>query len=137
MTGDLHTTNILLGIMAAVSGLEAIAIIALGIAGASMYRRVMDLVEGLEARHVKPAAARLNAVLDDVSLILDDVRVVTATVKDETARVDTAIHRTMDRIDDSATRVRRTVWSKTNAALAVVRGVRSVIEAMLRSEVRT
>src|ERR1700722_13501769 len=98
MTGDLHTTNILLGIMAAVSGLEAIAIIALGIAAATMYRRVMDLVDGLEARHLAPAAARFNAVLDDMTLILDDVKVVTATVKDETERVDTAIHRTMDRI---------------------------------------
>jgi methyl-accepting chemotaxis protein len=137
MPGDLHTTNILLGIMAAVSGLEAIAIIALGIAAAAMYRRVMDLVNGLEARHVMPAVARFNAVLDDLSLILDDVKVVTATVKDETERVDTAIHRTMDRIDDSANRVRRTVWSKTSVALGVVRGVRSVIEAMLRSEVRT
>jgi hypothetical protein len=137
MTGDLHTTNILLGIMAAVSGLEAVAIVALGIAALTMYRRVMDVVDGLEARHVMPAVARLNGVLDDMSLILDDVKVVTATVKDETTRVDTAIHRTMDRIDDSANRVRRTVWSKTSTAIAIVRGVRSVIEAMLRSEVRT
>ena len=99
MEPNLGTTNLLLGIMAAVSVLEALLVIGVGVAGFMVYRRVMTLVDGLEARQVAPAMARVNA-------ILDDVKVVTAKVKEETERVDMAIRTTMDRVDDTADRVR-------------------------------
>jgi hypothetical protein len=85
MATDLTTTNVLLGIMAAVSLLEAVAILGSFIAGALLYRRVLDVVRGIEARQVAPAVERVNA-------ILDDVKSVTATVKDETARIDRLMH---------------------------------------------
>ena len=85
MTTDLNTTNVLLGIMAAVSLLEALAILGLSAAGALLYRRVLDVVRGIEARQVAPAVDRVNA-------ILDDVKNVTAIVKDETARIDRLMH---------------------------------------------
>jgi len=87
MSGELATTNLLLGIMAAVSVLEALLVIGMGIAGFIVYRRVTDLVNGLETRQVAPAMARVNA-------ILDDVKGVTAKVKEETERVDQAIRTT-------------------------------------------
>ena len=102
MSGELGTTNLLLGIMAAVSVLEALVVIGMGLAGFMAYRRIMELVGGLETRHVAPAMARVNA-------ILDDVKDVAAKVKEETERVDQAIHDTMDRIDDTADRVRSNV----------------------------
>ncbi len=95
MSGELGTTNLLLGIMAAVSVLEALAIIGIGIAGYMVYSKVTTLIEGLETRQVAPAMARVNA-------ILDDVKDVSAKVKAETERVDTAIHDTIDRIDNTA-----------------------------------
>src|SRR5919197_5024059 len=106
MSGELGTTNVLLGIMAAVSVLEALVIIGVGVAGFMAYRRVMTLVEGLEHRQVAPAMSRVNA-------ILDDVKGVTAKVKEETERVDTAIRSTIDRVDDTAHRVGSTVRAKT------------------------
>jgi hypothetical protein len=124
--GNLNTTNLLLGIMAAVSVLEALAIIGLGIGGFLVYRRVMDLVNGLETRQVAPAMARVNA-------ILDDVKSVTAKVKEETERVDQAIHRTMDRVDDTADRVRSNVRAKTSRVVGFVRGLRVAMESMLHS----
>jgi hypothetical protein len=137
MSGELGTTNLLLGIMAAVSVLEALVIIGMGIAGFMVYRKVMALVDsgmvlaqGIEARQVAPAMMRVNA-------ILDDVRDVTTKVKEETERVDHAIHSTIDRIDDTADRVRSNVRSKTSALVGFVRGARVVLEGMLRSEVRT
>jgi len=130
MAGELGTTNLLLGIMAAVSVLEALAIIGLGIAGFVVYRRVMDLVNGLETRQIAPAMGRLNAVLDDM-------RVVTAKIKDETERVDQAIHRTIDRVDDTADRVRSNVREKTSRVVGFVRGLRVALEGMLHSEART
>lgn len=124
MTVDLSTTNILLGIMAVVSVLEALLIVGAGVAGYMVYRRVMTLVEGLEQRQVAPAMARVNA-------ILDDVKGVTAKVKEETERVDHAIHTTIDRIDDTADRVRSNVRAKTGRLVGLIRGVRVAIESML------
>jgi hypothetical protein len=63
---DLTTTNVLLGIMAAVSLLEAVAVIALLAGGFLMYRRLMRLIAGIEGRHIAPAMTRVNAILDDV-----------------------------------------------------------------------
>ena len=102
MTVDLSTTNLLLGVMAAVSVLEALVIIGIGVAGFMAYRRVTTVIGELESRQVAPAMARVNA-------ILDDVKGVTYRVKEETERVDQAIHTTIDRIDDTADRVRTNV----------------------------
>jgi hypothetical protein len=126
MDGHLATTNLLLGIMAAVSVLQALALAGLGVAGFIVYRRVMELLDGLERRQVAPAMARVNA-------ILDDVKEVTAKVKSETERVDMAIHSTMDRLDDTADRVRSNVRAKTSRVVGFVRGLRVAIEGMLRS----
>lgn len=126
MSGELGTTNLLLGIMAAVSLLEAVALIGVGIAGFTVYRRVMELVAGIETRQVAPAMARVNA-------ILEDVKVVTATVKDETERFDHAIRNTMDRVDDTADRVRSNVRAQTSRVVGFVRGLRAAIEGLLRS----
>jgi len=130
MAGELGTTNLLLGIMAAVSVLEALVIVGIGVAGYMAYSKVMALVEGLETRQVAPAMARVNA-------ILDDVKEVTAKVKEETDRVDHAIHHTIDRIDDTADRVRSNVRAKTSAIVGFIRGLRVAIEGMLNREVRT
>jgi hypothetical protein len=123
MEANLATTNLLLGIMAVVSVLEALLLVGAGIAAFALYRRVMDLVVVLEQR-VAPTMARVNA-------ILDDVKDVTAKVKEETDRVDHAIRTTMDRVDDTADRVRSNVRAKTSQIIGFVRGLRVVIEGIL------
>ena len=130
MTGELGTTNLLLGIMAAVSVLEALVVIGIGLAGFMAYKKVMTVVTGIEARQVAPAMVRVNA-------ILDDVKAVSARVKEETERVDQAIHTTMDRIDTTADRVRSNVRAKTSRFVGFIRGLRVAIEGMLQSEART
>ena len=127
---NLETTNLLLGIMAAVSVLEALLLIGMGIGGFIAYRKVMDVVNGIEMRQVAPAMTRVNA-------ILDDVKAVSAKVKEETERVDHAIHSTMGRIDDTADRVRSNVRAKASRVVGFVRGVRVALEGMLHSEART
>jgi hypothetical protein len=129
MGPDLGTTNLLLGIMAAVSVLEALLVIGMGIAGLVLYRRVSALVEGLEQRQVAPAMSRINA-------ILDDVRGVTMKLKEETERVDMAIRSTMDRVDDTADRVRSNMRVKTSYVVGVVRGLRAALENLLRPRER-
>ena len=124
--GNLATTNLFLGIMAAVSLLEGLLIVGLAIAAWKAYRAVMNLVTGLEQRHVAPAMARVTA-------ILEDVKAVSTTVRSETDRVDHAIHNTMDRVDDTADRVRSTVRARTSRLVGLVRGARVAIEAFLSS----
>jgi hypothetical protein len=81
MTPDLATTNMLLGIMAAVSVLEVLAIAGLFAGGVLLYRRLMRTIADIESKHVAPASVRINA-------ILDDVRSVTSVVKGAAARDD-------------------------------------------------
>ncbi|MEP7305064.1 MAG: hypothetical protein ABJA98_06065 [Acidobacteriota bacterium] len=122
---NLATTNVLLGIMAAVSLLEALVIVGVGVAAWKVYRRVGELMAGVERRHVEPAMARVNA-------ILDDVKAVSETVKAETERVDHAIHRTIDRVDDTAERVKRGVRAGASPVVGFVRGLRTAIETFAR-----
>jgi hypothetical protein len=123
MEANLATTNLLLGIMAAVSVLEVLLLVGAGIAAFVLYRRVTDRIVGFEQR-VAPTMARVNA-------ILEDVKDVTAKVKEETDRVDHAIRTTMDRVDDTADRVRSNVRAKTSQIIGFVRGLRIVIEGIL------
>jgi len=126
MVGNLGTTNLLLGIMAAVSVLEALLLVGVGVAGFLIYRRVMALINELEARQIAPAMARVNA-------ILDDVKHVSTKVKDEAERVDTALRTTMDRVDDTADRVRSNVRAQTGRVVGILRGARVAIETMLNA----
>jgi flavin-binding protein dodecin len=124
MMEGLATTNVMLGIMAAVSVLEALVIIGAAVAGYFAYRQVMTVVSGIEERQVAPAMVRLNA-------LLDDLRAISMTVKDETDRVDSAIRNTMDRVDDTAERVRWNVMVKTSRIIGIVRGARVALEHIL------
>jgi len=126
---DLHTTNVLLGIMAAVSVLEALLLLGVGLGAFLMYRRATQLMTDLEARQIAPVREKVGA-------ILDDVKAVTARVSEQTERVDHAISGTMGRVDETAERVKGSVRDKINQAVGVVRGVRAVLASLLRTESR-
>jgi len=125
--GDIQSLSTPLWIMAVVSVLQALLIIGLGIAGYVMYARVTALVNDLETRHVAP----LRAKAED---ILADVKTVTARVAHQTERVDTAITGTIDRVDETAARVRAGVHDRVSQAAGVLRGIRAVIVALLHKE---
>ena len=129
MDGNLDTTNMWLAVMAVVSILEALLLIGLGVGGFLIYRRVMQLVNDLEARQVAPLRAKVDA-------ILGDVKSVTARVSQQTERVDHAIAGTMDRVDVTAERMKDTVMDKVHQAVGVVRGVRAVVVSLLGAESR-
>jgi len=123
---NLGTTNLLLGIMAAVSVLEALVLIGAGVAGFLAYRRVTQLVTDLEARQIAPLREKVES-------ILGDVKTVTSRVSQQTERVDHAISGTMERVDETAERVRHSVRDKVNQATGVVRGIRAVVASVLSS----
>jgi hypothetical protein len=129
MEGNLETTNVILLVMAIVSVLEALLLIGMGIGGFLIYRRVMQMVNELEARQIAPLREKVDA-------ILTDVKAVTARVSTQTERVDHAISGTIDRVDDTAERMKSTVRDKVNQTVGVVRGIRAVLVSLLTSESR-
>ncbi|HEV3486734.1 MAG TPA: hypothetical protein VG106_15080 [Vicinamibacterales bacterium] len=129
MGGNLETTNVILLVMAIVSVLEALLLIGMGIGGFLIYRRVMQVVNELEARQIAPLREKVDA-------ILMDVKAVTARVSTQTERVDHAISGTIDRVDDTAERMKSTLRDKVNQTVGVVRGIRAVLVSLLTSESR-
>jgi hypothetical protein len=127
MPGDLQSLSVPLWIMAVVSVLQALVLIGIGVAGYMVYSRVMATVADLEARQIAPIREKVDA-------ILVDVKSVTARVSQQTERVDHAIHGTIERVDDTATRVRAGVHDKVSQAVGVVRGIRAVIVSLLHRE---
>jgi len=124
---DIQSLSTPLWIMAVVSLLEALLLIGLGIGGYLMYARVTALMKDLETRHVAP----LREKAED---ILADVKTVTSRVAHQTERVDHAITGTIDRVDETAARVRAGVHDRVSQAAGVLRGVRAVIVALLHKE---
>jgi hypothetical protein len=107
--------------------LEALLLIGMGVAGFLIYRRVMQLVNELEARQIAPLREKVDS-------ILVDVKAVTAQVNQQTERVNHAISGTMNRVDETAGRVTDTVRDKVNQAVGVARGIRAVIMSVLGSD---
>ena len=127
MPGDLSALSVPLWVMAAVSVLEALVLIGMAVGGYLLYSRATTLMADLETRQIAPLREKVDA-------ILADVKGVTARVSQQTERVDHAITGTIDRVDDTAQRVRMGVHDKVSQAAGVVRGVRAVIMSLLHKE---
>lgn len=127
MGADINALAVPLWIMAGLSILEALLLIGAGIAGYLMYARTTALLKELEARHVAP----LREKAED---ILADVKTVTSRVAHQTERVDHAITGTIDRVDETAARVRAGVHDRVSQATGVLRGIRAVIVSLLHRE---
>jgi hypothetical protein len=134
--GDLHTTNVALIIMAVVSVLEALVLIGVWISGFVVYRRVMQLVTGLERLVTDLEARQIAPVREKVDAILGDVKSLTARVNSEAELVDQAIHGTINRVDNTAEHLKSTVRDKVNEAAGVIRGLRAAIVSLLQTDHR-
>jgi hypothetical protein len=125
--GNLDTTNLLLGIMAAVSVIEALLLIALGVFAYRLYVQTMQTVREIEQRQVAPLVARVNTLMTNVEGILVDVKNVTSRVTNQTERVDHAIRSTIDRVDETADRVRHSVAGRINRVVGIANGLRAAV----------
>jgi hypothetical protein len=126
---DLGTTNLFLGIMAVVSVLQALVLIGVGVGAFMMYRRTMQLVADLEVRQIAPLREKVDG-------ILVDVKAVTARVSQQTERVNHAISGTMERVDETAHRVKGSVHDRLNQVLGVARGLRAVVASVTNNHTR-
>jgi hypothetical protein len=120
--GNLDTTNLLLGIMAAVSVLEALVLIGVGFMAYRLYTHAMQTIREIEARQVAPLVARVNVLMDRVDGILGDVKEVTTRVSDRTERVDAAIRNTTS-----------SVSSRVNRVLTLVHTARAAVDGFFHN----
>ena len=119
---NLDTTNLLLGIMAAVSVLEALVLIGVGVMAYRLYTHAMQTIREIEARQVAPLVVRVNTLMDRVEGILGDVKDVTTRVSDRTERVDAAIRSTTS-----------SVSSRVNRVLTLVHTARAAVDGFFHN----
>ena len=121
---DLTTTNVLLGIMAVVSLLEAAVLIAAGVMGLRIYREISEQIRVLEQRHVAPLAAQATQILQTVHRISERV-------EHSTTRVDAAVDSTVHSAEVAVDKVQGGMRKTAGTVIGVVRGVRTAIETFL------
>jgi hypothetical protein len=134
---NLDTTNLLLGIMATVSVLEALLLVGAGVMGWKLYRQAMQALRDLEERQVAPLRARVETLMGTVDGILVDVKRVTTSVGAQTERVNSAISTTIDRVDETADRVKHSVSYRVGRVLGVVQGARAAVGHLFNGHTRT
>ena len=133
---NLDTTNLLLGIMAAVSVLEALLLIAVGVMAWKLYSQGMQAIHDIEQRQVAPLRARVETLMGTVDGILVDVKRVTHSVGAQSDRVNTAISTTIDRVDETADRVKHSVSSRVNRVRGLVHGARAAMGTLFNGHTR-
>jgi hypothetical protein len=120
--GNLDTTNLLLGVMAVVSVLEAAVLIGVGVMGYRLYTQATRTMREVEARQIAPLVARINALMTRADAILGDVKDVTSRVSNRTERVDTAIRNTTS-----------SVSSRVQRVLTLVHSARAAVDGFLHN----
>lgn len=120
---NLNTTNALLAVMAAVSVLQALVLLAAAILGYRLYRQVMQTVRDIEQRQIAPLAERVQVLMTRVDGILADV-------KDVTGRVT----RGTERVNATAGRVRASVATRVLQVAGIVHAVRSAAQHLWNGE---
>jgi sensor histidine kinase regulating citrate/malate metabolism len=122
--GSLDTTHLLLGILAAVSVVEVVLLVGIGVMVWRLYAHARRTIHEVEQRQIAPLAARANALMTSVDDVLTDVKGITSRVAQQAERLDSAIRTTVDHADETAGRVRRAVAARANRVIGVMRGVR-------------
>jgi hypothetical protein len=120
--GNLDTTNLLLGVMAVVSVLEAAVLIGVGVMAYRLYTQATRTMREVEARQIAPLVARINALMTHADAILGDVKDVTSRVSNRTERVDTAIRNTTS-----------SVSSRVQRVLTLVHSARAAVDGFLHN----
>lgn len=134
--GNLDTTNLLLGIMAAVSVLEALVLVVAGVMGFRLYRQTMATIREIEERQVAPLTAKVHTLMGTVDGILVDVKGITSRVNQQSQRVNSAISNTMDRVDETADRVKTSLAYRVQRVAGLVQGLRAAAGTLFNGHTR-
>jgi hypothetical protein len=130
---SLGTTNLLLGIMAAVSVLQAIVLAGVAVAAWKVYVRSL---EGLTAarRQIEPVVARVSELAERVEGIADDVKNVTSRVALATARAESAVDTAATVVGYGVGGATATVARRTLRIYGIARGLRAAYRSFVRRD---
>jgi len=135
--GSLDTTNLLLGILAVVSVLEAVLLVVIGVMVWRLYAHARRTIQEIEQRQIAPLVVRVNAVMTRVDDVLVDVKGITSRLAQQAERLDSAIRATVDHADETAGQVRRAVAARVKRVIGIVYGVRTACDTFFKRRADT
>jgi hypothetical protein len=127
--GNLATTNLLLGIMAAVSLFEAILIIALGVMAWRLFARVNRTLQEIEQRQIAPLTARVNLLMDRVDEVLNEANQLRSRVADHLRHLDSTVRSAAGHAGATLSRTRRGLATPIGHLVGAARGARVAWES--------
>lgn len=119
---SLETTNIWLGILAIVSLLEFLMIVAVGILGFKLYREAVSTIQAIERVHIAPLRTRVDLLLDQVEIMTDTVKHAQESVSD-----------TLRHVTGAGTLVAGAVKAKAWPILGIIQGLKSAANAIRKN----
>jgi hypothetical protein len=119
---SLTTTNTWLAILAVVSLIEFLMILAAGFFAYKLYSRVMVTVETVERVHIAPLRARVDGILDEVQLVTNKVKHAQETVTDA-----------LRHVTGTGQTVAGAVKSKAWPIIGLIQGLKTAATTVLRN----
>jgi hypothetical protein len=116
---SLDTTNTWLAVMAVAIVVQTLLMIGIAVVAWRAVGKANDVVKELEARHLVPLSARVNAVADDVQEVRARVR-----------RADDAVRAQLDRLDSAAHLAGSAISAKAWPVIGLSRAVGAAVKAL-------
>ena len=117
---DLTWTNTWLGILAAISLIQFLAMCVAGVLAYRMYQKTMATIETVERVHIAPLRARVDSVLDQVQLMTEKVSHAQESISD-------ALHH----VTGAGSAVAGAVKSKAWPLVGIFQGLKSIATTMM------
>ncbi len=127
MPASLDTTNTWLAIIAVVSVIQGLVLLGLGFAGWKIYRIATETMRELDEKRVKPLAAKVDSILDQVHRL-------TNRVHQRADKLEAVIDDTVTRVSHTTTGVKSTVSDSVHRVSDAVTGIRALIVNALTTE---
>jgi hypothetical protein len=116
---DLTMTNVWLGILATVSLIQFLMIVAAGVFAYKAYKQAMTVMETVERVHIAPLRARVDALLDEVEVITGKVR-----------HAQDSVSAAFQTATSAGSLIADTMRSKTWPILGIIKGVQMAASAL-------
>ena len=128
---SLGTTNLLLGIIAAVSVLQIVLLAGVAVAAWKVYVRSVDALAGAR-QQIEPVVARVAELAERVDGITDDVKNVTSRVASATVLAESAVATAAAVVGYGLGGATAAAARKTLRLYGVARGLRAAYRAFVR-----
>ena len=119
---NLTTTNTWLAILAIVSVLEFVMILAAGFLAYRFYTRTMETLQTVERVHIAPLRARVDGILDEVETVTHKVRNAQEAVTDA-----------LRHVSGTGQMVAGAVKSRTWPIIGIIQGLKTAAASIMRN----